>query len=335
MAAETATVQLELVGTPFVIADEAPYCSFTDIAALKDGRLAVVYYAGKSHVDDSAEIHTRLSSDHGKTWSKPSALRVPENGSHPRDPHLTVLRNGTLLLSYFIYKGKTPDACRSQVVASTDGGKTWSNPAQVDVEGSLWNATSGKIFEADEKTLHMPLYLCRKGETNEESGVISSSDGGRTWKNYVTIAKCPAAGMDAPFNEAEFARLKDRSIVALIRAEGQPGGALAISKDNGKTWQAPEKSPVGHAPGLLVDGDWLLVNYRNLKVGTTGLAISLDGGRSFAHSLTLSGSVTSWGDCAYGGIVKLPVGAPAAYLTTFYTQHKGKVATMGCYFNVR
>ena len=63
------------------------------------------------------------------------------------------------------------------------------------------------------------------------------------------------------------------------------------------------------------------------------ISVSLDGGLTFAANMALGPA--AGGDCAYGGIVKLPDGAPARYFTTYYAPDNGKVKVFGQFFNVK
>lgn len=125
---------LETVGDPVVIADNAPYCAFTDIARLPSGELLVVYDAGKSHLDGSMRIELRRSNDGGETWSDPEVVVEPiDSGYGVRDPHLARLSSGRLVLSWFITPDvDNPPADRLFVKLSDDEGKTWSEPISVN-----------------------------------------------------------------------------------------------------------------------------------------------------------------------------------------------------------
>ena len=131
-------------------------------------------------------------------------------------------------------------------------------------------------------------------------------------------------------------RTDSQELVCLIRRSQKATGLRVVSHDLGVTWGAAEEVPIGHAPGLLLDGGQLLVNHRANpeRMGKpaqggmgTVLSLSLDGGKTFVSSVLLDtkGAV---GNQAYGGIVKLRGGAPATYFTSYYS-------TPGSYPTVR
>jgi len=72
---------------------------------MADGRIIVVYYNGLGHVtttdqrDGGGAIACALSEDEGDTWSEPQTLL--DTPMDDRDPSISLLRDGRLVLSYF------------------------------------------------------------------------------------------------------------------------------------------------------------------------------------------------------------------------------------------
>ena len=307
-----------------LIAEEGPYNSNADVALVKSGELLIVYNTGRSHAAVDQKIQLRRSSDQGRTWGEPRTIVPPINkGAGVRDPHIVQLADGRLLLSYFSHP-EYPQlrGIQTWVIASADEGKTWDAPLLVGPpgpQGNLedWLATSGKILQLDDKTLLLPLY------GNLECGVARSDDGGKTWPRFITVLRSPSyEGF-----EAEIVRTGSRELVCLIRRSYKPSGYRAVSQDLGVAWGPPEDVTVGHAPGLLLEDNWLLVNHRAdpermgkpLPKGMgTVLSLSLDHGKTFVSNVLLD-RIGAGGDCAYGGIVKLRPGAPAPYFTSYYS----------------
>lgn len=312
---------IELVGDPVVIADEAPYCSWTDLVRLsKSGDLMVVYAAGKGHLAPDLAIKKRISRDDGKTWSAPETV-VPalDKGYSVRDPHIIQLPDGTLLLNYFSYPGGL-ESVRVHLIRSTDNGKTWSKPLTINPGVPfIWMATCGKILALKNGELLLPIYY-RLEKSKGTVGVLRSRDKGKTWGQLVTIQS------DNEDGEMEMAELKDGSLVALIRPSH-----VAFSKDKGKTWSKPQDTVPLHAPGLLVDGPRLLMNYRSKGYGAAALGLSLDGGKTWPVTKELSGGGA---DCAYGAIVKTQPRSPAPFFTACYAPYKGSVKIVGWYFDL-
>ena len=88
--------------------------------------------------------------------------------------------------------------------------------------------------------------------------LIRSSDGGKTWKEYSTIAasdpkRWPWMGIEGP-NETALVRLADNRLYAVFRTGGSSsleGLGQAWSSDDGKTWTPPTSmAHQGVAPRL-------------------------------------------------------------------------------------
>lgn len=85
--------------------------------------------------------------------------------------------------------------------------------------------------------------------------LIRSSDGGKTWSEYSTIAAVepgkqpwPGMGREGP-NEAGLVRLADKRLYAIFRTGGDSFLGNAWSTDDGKTWTKPISTPYkGVAP---------------------------------------------------------------------------------------
>ncbi len=347
------SLRLEPVGETVAISDpNATYCAFTDVTHLGDGELLIVYYAGTSHLDGDSRIEMRRSRDEGRTWSEPSVLLEPiHSGYGLRDPHIAQLRDGRLILSWFV-SHEPLHAQRIFVSISEDRGASWSEPIPA---GPAHMVTSGKVLELETGELLLPFYGVDsevqpvygepvEGE-EEMCGVVISRDGGRTWSDTSVIHREPRfQGL-----ETEVARLDDGRVVSLSRRSFEAMGLRAVSEDGGRTWSRAREVPVGHAPGILVDGPYMLVNHRAYpdgrarakgggkpagdapKMGTV-ISLSLDAGESFVAHLSLALPVPiRGGDSAYGGVVKLPDGA---YYTTFYRHTEEAVHIYGQRFKI-
>ena len=330
------TPELAAVGEPVRIGDDAPYCAFTDVAQTPSGELLVVYSAGENHLDAGLCIEMRRSADQGRTWSEPTVIVDPIHSGHGvRDPHLARLRDGRLVLSYFEYPVKgdpTWSSVRSWVRVSDDDGCTWSEPTALAADRLPGAVTCNHAIELADGRLLISIFGGDiEDEDGEILGVVASRDRGATWGDFVELHREPARqGM-----ECELAEIADGQLVALVRRTSKKLGLRLESADVGRTWSAPEAVPIGHAPGILVDGGIMLINHRTFPDGrarenTSGeargnyagkctvVSLSLDAGRSFVAHLPLGQPVRNdfGGDTAYGGIVKLPNGD---YFTTYYT----------------
>ena len=341
--------RLEALGEPVLIADNEPYCAFTDLARLEDGTLLAVYDAAQDHLDPGMRIELRRSRDDGRTWSKPEVVVEPiDAGYGVRDPHIAALRDGRLILSWFSYREKNVySSIATHTRYSDDRGRTSSDPVTLHALPLAGMAMSNRALELRDGRLLLSVHGRESDASKKEiCGVIASPDRGESWPEFYEICRqIPHQGM-----ECELAQLDDGHIVALIRRTAKKLGLRSVSEDGGKTWSEPEDVPVGHAPGLLADGERLLVNHRTFPDGrprenTTGegrgnyqgkgtvISLSLDAGRSFVDHLPLGFPIRTdfGGDTAYGGIVKLPNGD---YYTTYYSTTPEAVHVFGQRFRV-
>jgi len=194
---------------------------------------------------DPREILMAESQDDGRTWSEPVAAEL--TGEWPSDPPqlspygpLLELPDGTLVR--FLLGGMASNAgrnvvqwgsihCQAFAVRSTDGGRTWSAPANLDrpswvgqapgsIDGCLDLTEPVAAVLDDGRILCYirPIYSPTMWET-------FSDDGGRTWAS----ARRGAFPGYAPC-------MTRTSSGALLVAHRFPGHSINISRDNGLTW---------------------------------------------------------------------------------------------------
>ncbi|MEM7011852.1 MAG: sialidase family protein [Verrucomicrobiota bacterium] len=107
------------------------YEGFPSVCRTADGRLLVSFFAARGHMDwpdpelpNMSRICVICSEDLGKTWSEPITIIDTDVGE--RDPSLAVLKDGTVICSYFqtvcYERGRV---CEVRTIRSFDGGLTW------------------------------------------------------------------------------------------------------------------------------------------------------------------------------------------------------------------
>lgn len=251
---------------------------FPDIAKLADGRLLATYREGAGHIGQDGRLLLVHSSDGGSTWSSPRV--VVDTPADDRDPKLAVLRDGTVILSYFVidWKPAPPHTVLgTYVTRSTDGGNMWSAPVKVAthldgaserVGGSYrlgWAASHGAVSELSNGDLLAPLYGTLPDDPRERATVVRSTDGGLTWDIESEATLAVADGIS--FQEPVLTVLPNGQVVVLIRSNSAGFAYLARSYDGGYTWTPAERTDMpasSHHLLTLANGD-ILVTYGDLS----------------------------------------------------------------------
>ncbi len=255
-----------------------PYQAFPDACRLRNGDILCVFYAGYGHVSipnaewpKGGRICMVRSRDEGRTWSAPAVLFDDQHDN--RDPHITQMRDGSLLCSFFsLYMdGTTRKGTGAQIVCSKDGGATWSSAARTIAPDHYCSAP---VRELQDGTCILGTY--DEGAGGAWGGVVRSTDHGETWGPNIPIGKDSGVYLDA---ETDLIQRQDGSLYAALRSS-KVHMHYATSSDLGLTW-----SPVqdigfgGHAPHFtrLSTGDILLTH----RLPQTALHVSRDDGKSW------------------------------------------------------
>ncbi|MEF3312386.1 discoidin domain-containing protein [Paenibacillus sp. GYB004] len=219
-----------------------PY--FPDIVKAGNGDLLVVYYWSESHAGGNGQIRMKRSTDDGATWG--TAGTIIDTAYDDRDPSITALSDGTLLVSWFTYSGGAIDV---RVIRSTDHGTTWGSPVTVGTN-MPWAATSSKIIELSNGDLLIPLYGPSPGPGHQQSTVVRSADQGATWLSSTENVMGYSYGIHMV--EQSVAELENGHIRGLIRVTSPDNlGYEVNSYDYGVTWDTPVKLDAKiHAPEL-------------------------------------------------------------------------------------
>ena len=295
-----------------IFRDPARYVSFPDVKKLRDGRLLCVFRDAAfpdriRHIEPDARVVGTLSSDSGKSWSKPFVIY--DDPHCQNDPSVALLRDGRLLLNFFNWEGrseayvaehKPPHARRvdlgewgafavpggTLLLAGGPDPRRWEPQARrLCKPGRRLFATSSSTLETHAGTLLLPVYGRVPDRPISQSYVLRSEDGGESWSDPVLIAKDSQGKV--PMAEPALGQMFDGRIVALLRQTqgGRSGEAddhlyTTSSMDDGKTWAEPERTAmIGHPADMQVlpDGKLLAVyGYRHEPWGVRA-CLSEDG----------------------------------------------------------
>lgn len=310
------TVRLAPFLTVCSDAGTGAYEAFPDVCMTHAGELLCVFYAGYGHVSVpnealpmGARISMVRSTDGGKTWS--AAETVVDTPIDDRDPSITQLSNGDLLVTYMSYDpGRRPGTHQVFTIRSTDGGATWGEPRRVPTPFDANEAVSEPVREMPDGRLLFPVYgsMLDQPQPRYVSAVLESNDMGETWE---TLAFLRSAEYE--LSEPSLARMPDGRLLMLIR----PVMTWTESTDEGKTWTEPTPMPVsGDAPYLLLTSkDILLCGFRHRPTASTVLIYSRDFGRTWSDMILLDRVLG-----AYPSMVELPDGK---ILVVYYTEGGG------------
>lgn len=204
------------------------------IARLPDGRLLLVAFAPYQLEEGwkREEILLFRSEDGGATWSDAENLTTG-HGLLGREPYLTVLRDGTVLITvHFLSRDVRNPAgyTRSFVHRSADGGRTWTTtvaePEGMAPGGS--SCTTRTVLELDNGSL-----LLGVGSTGTPY-LWRSRDGGETWPERHP-AVIEELGGDYPFpflGEAVWWQAPSGRILVLARLDSAHAGRFAVEVDD-------------------------------------------------------------------------------------------------------
>ncbi len=292
------------------------YEAFPDVCLTDDGELLCVFYAGYGHISfptpdlpRGGRISMVRSRDFGQSWSE--AEVVVDAPIDDRDPSITQLSNGDLLVTYMTYVKERRPTHETFIVRSSDNGRTWSEPQRVPLPFTGAEAVSEPVTELDDGTLLLPVYGSHtvEGETTHPCGVVRSVDGGRSWPEIALIEQPD----QAPLHEPSIEPLPDGRIYMLIR----PTMHWSESTDNGVTWRVPEPLGIqGEAPYLLLTSRGvLLAGFRHRPTRSTSIAWSHDLGRTWEGPKVIDPVIGG-----YPSFAELPDGR---VLMVYYTEGGG------------
>jgi len=255
-------------------------CHASTIAQASDGSLVAAWFGGTR--EGNADVAIWLSRYTGARWSTPQQVATGEQPDGKRypcwNPVLCQTPGGVPLILFFKV-GPSPRAWWGEMMASTDGGRSW--PIRHRLPDGFLGPIRSKPLLLPDRTL-----LC--GSSTEQDG----------WRVHFELVRHPGTDwrrVDVPAGKHHFNAIqptllmhRDGRIQALCRTR-ESVIAQTWSADGGRTWRElqPTELPNPNAgiEGLtLNDGRFLLV-YNHLGSGLNGwgprhmlnLALSTDG----------------------------------------------------------
>ena len=196
------------------------------------------------------------SRDHGRTWQR----SIADEPVLPREPYLTVLSDGTLLMTTHFHgrdHRNTARTVQSFVYRSTDDGQTWFVRRLVPDEypPATWTHSSRNGLELQDGSVMLGV----SGYGRVPDLIYRSHDRGLTWTHQTTqIPDQPDDYLDPLFAETVFWQSRSGRIFALLRVDeatwpikgksapsekvhsDQSERLLIVdSIDNGATWSRP------------------------------------------------------------------------------------------------
>lgn len=219
-------------------------------AVISDKEILTVNYDG-----------ARVSSDDGKTWSKPIFICEGLSPKFSSSYRLLKTKKGTIILLYLNFKTykfswnsekKEPEPdCKLQLwcTRSFDNGKTWVDNKKIldgynaEFFGFIQTKT-GRVIASVEHLISSPgRWICFS---------IYSDDEGKTWEKS-NIIDIGGKGHHSGAMEPTLAELSDGKLLMLIRTN-LDWFWQAISEDNGTYWRTIMRSNIdaSSAPGYLL-----------------------------------------------------------------------------------
>lgn len=253
------------------------------------------------------------STDNGKTWSKPETIL--DTPWDDRSPDLVELPDGTILCTLFTYpgledaQGDPAVACRTAVIRSTDGGRTWEQELRRLPSPFGSDATDGPAIVLKDGSVLLAVYGSPSKGVPEQNAIFRSRDQGRSWE-LLSVIKA-----DHEMSESALAELPDGRLVLIAR----PQGDITWSSDGGRSWTKPVSFGMRmYEPGLLVlrDGT-LLCLHGSYGAGGFRAIWSTDGGQTWIAPAAKYGFVVDRAVYGYGRGIELPDGSVlAVYIHT-------------------
>ncbi len=260
---------------------------FGAVCVCPNGDVLVAWYSCVSEAGRELVLAASRLRAGSERWDEASLFfGVPDVNNHAP----VLLSDGKRLYHFCLQALLGWDDASIVMRISDDSGATWSRPAIILSRHDPQHLSQPcSAFVARDGT----IVLAVDGDLHKDERIMSSGDGGKTWKIGKGDLRT-AAGRYAI--HPAVAPLSDGGIVAFLRGP-KPMPAF-ISKDRGDSWQARPTPFPGIGGGQkaaalrLASGSLLLCSIdssKKLVGGGTFAALSLDDGKTWAHVRKVEG----------------------------------------------
>ena len=256
------------------------YCAEVQVEKLGGGEMVAVFGRdpGLQHID-AGSIPMIRSRDHGRTWDQKNAVTVFPIGDDYgwSTPSISKLSDGRLVAVAYGYELLTEsgapdfgkgyagvlnptggsDFVNPHVAWSDDRGRTWTPPQKVRIAPMRLAAVRDAIVEMPDGALLLAISGLRSRHPMPEVGggetwtafVVRSTDGGRQWHYWGTMANDPLNIRN--YWEPALLWLRDGRLLGMMRApqfagQYRSGGYffMTVSDDGGASWSEPKRTNI-------------------------------------------------------------------------------------------
>ena len=197
-------------------------------------------------VDDQTVVVR--STDAGETWSQ--LAKIPGALGYG----LAALEDGRILMA-------TRTKTSLSTVVSDDNGKSWQPGKPIEAAPFKSAEPGGKLLALPGGDLIMTIHGKLDAADAGSSGVVRSSDGGKTWSKATVVGR--SEGQRRSFTNMSLLRAANGDLVAAVETRYPHQGdasdhsvSQSVSTDDGQTWTKPLETWCGYQPVLarLPDG---------------------------------------------------------------------------------